>query len=165
MKKPMRKQIKRKKIKEKKLESLEEINPNEAAEKKPEKSLGDLIKEASDGLFYISESDAEIKLFVGRQAASVSRTTVLEQANLAADTPIEERTFADFFAHLIEVQEWFGEEEIATAKKFVELKEILERNIRELKVFKCGKVQLIIYVVGLDATNTLIGIKTEAVET
>ncbi len=40
-----------------------------------------------------------------------------------------------------------------------------EKNLRNLKVFKVGKIQLDIYVVGLDAENRLLGIKTKAVET
>jgi len=45
------------------------------------------------------------------------------------------------------------------------LKILLEKKLKELKVFKIGKIQLDIYVVGLDAESNLTGIQTKAVET
>ena len=63
------------------------------------------------------------------------------------------------------MQDWFGDEETATANKFAELKKLLEDNLRYLKVFKIGKIELDIYIVGLDVESNLIGIKTKAVET
>ncbi len=82
-----------------------------------------------------------------------------------ADTPVEERNFAEFFARLAEIQDWFGDEEKATAQKFADLKKLLESNLRDLKVFKIGKIQLDVYAVGIDAENNLLGIQTKAVET
>jgi hypothetical protein len=66
---------------------------------------------------------------------------------------------------LTEIQDWFGDEEKETAQKFARLRELLEKNLRDLKVFKVGKIQLDVYVVGLDAESKLTGIKTKAVET
>ncbi len=43
--------------------------------------------------------------------------------------------------------------------------ELLENNLKGLKVFKIGKIQLDVYVVGIDAEGKLTGIKTNAVET
>ncbi len=40
-----------------------------------------------------------------------------------------------------------------------------EKNLRDLKVFKIGKIQIDVYVVGLDAEDNLLGIETKAVET
>ncbi len=41
-----------------------------------------------------------------------------------------------------------------------DLREVLQDNLRELKVFKVGKVELDIYVVGLDENDVLLGIQT-----
>ncbi len=89
----------------------------------------------------------------------------MKQTENAANAPVEERDFAEFFKRLTEIQDWFGDEEKATAQKFAELKDLLERNLRDLKVFKIGKIQIDVYVVGLEAENNLLGIKTKAVET
>lgn len=130
-----------------------------------EPSLSQKIKVCVADLYYISESDAEIFPFDGQQAESVTKEEVLSQTQSSVDSIVEEKEFADFFTPLTEIQDWFGDEEKATAQKFVQLKELLERNLRDLKVFKVGKIQLDVYVVGLDIENKMLGIKTKAVET
>ncbi len=127
--------------------------------------LAKQIKKITKGLYYISETDAEIFLLIENKAEAVTVEEVLKQTESAADTPVEERDFNTFFARLTEKQEWFGDEETATANKFAELKKLLENNLRGLKVFKIGKIELDIYVVGLDSESNLMGIKTKAVET
>lgn len=117
------------------------------------------------GLYYMSETDAEIKPFAGQKAGAVSVEEILRQTKAAAGMAVEERNFAEIFARLTEIQDWYGEEEKATAEKFERLNEFLERNLRDLKVFKVGSRRLKIYFVGLDREDRLMGIQTEAVET
>jgi len=123
------------------------------------------IRETSEGLYFMSETDAEILPFFGKQAQAVTKEEILSQTESATNAPVEERNFTEFFARLTEIQDWFGDEEKATARKFGELKILLESNLRDLKVFKIGKIQLDVYAVGLNAENNLLGIKTKAVET
>lgn len=130
-----------------------------------EEELKRQIKKASEGLYYISETDAEILPFFGKQSQAVTKEEILRQTESETNAEVEERNFGEFFVRLTEIQDWFGDEEKATAQKFGELKDLLERNLRDLKVFKIGKVQLDVYAVGLDAESNLLGIKTKAVET
>jgi len=130
-----------------------------------ENKLAKQIKKTAEGLYYISETDAEILPFVGKKAGTVTSEEVLKQIEGAVDTPVEERDFIGFFARLTEMQDWFGDEEKATAEKFAELKDLLEKNLSNLKVFKIGNINLDIYIVGLNSDNILMGIKTKAVET
>jgi len=127
--------------------------------------LAKQIKKVAEGLYYISETDAEIFPFIGNKAQAVTVEEILKETESAADTAVEERDFNEFFARLTEMQDWFGEEETAVADKFAELKKLLEENLKDIQVFKIGKIQLNIYVVGLDSESNLIGIKTKAVET
>jgi hypothetical protein len=66
---------------------------------------------------------------------------------------------------LTKIQDWFGEEETATAQKFSALEKLLLENLKDLKVFKIGEIELDIYFVGLDKQGKLAGVKTKAVET
>ncbi len=161
----MLKKKKHKKSKEKKLTDLPKKVSEQQNKDSGEKELKKQIKKASEGLYYISETDAEILPFFGKQSQTVTKEEIIRQTERAADTPVEERNFGEFFARLTEVQDWFGDEEKATAQKFAELKNLLERNLRDLKVFKVGKIQLDVYAVGINAENNLLGIKTKAVET
>lgn len=161
----MLKRKKSKKLKEKKLE----IPKEKVLEKQKAESCDDNLKEqikiAVKDLYYISETDALIQPFIGKQAKTVSKQEILSQTKKAADSIIEEKDFAEFFARLTEIQDWFGDEEKEIAQKFVQLKELLEKNLRVLKVFRIGEIQFDVYVVGLDAENNLLGIETKAVET
>ncbi len=123
------------------------------------------IKKITDGLFYTSETDAEILPFNGKKAQAVTFEEILAQTGNKPDSAVEERNFTEFFSRLTEIQDWFGDEEKTAAQKFTDLKDLLEKNLKDLKVFKVGKIQLDVYAVGLDAESNLIGIQTKAVET
>lgn len=127
--------------------------------------LYEQIKNASKGLYYVSETDAEIKPFVGTIAEGVSKQEILRQTNKPFDTPVEERNFDEIFERLTKIQDWYGEEEAEAATKFSDLRDLLEKNLTDLRVFKIGKIELDVYFVGLDPKGILAGIKTQAVET
>lgn len=131
----------------------------------PKSDFTEQIKTAVAGLFYISETDAAITVFVGEQAKAVTVDEIRNQTKAAPDSPVEEKKFDEFFNRLTAVEGWFGDEEKATAQKFTDLRNLLEANVRDLTVFKIGKIQIDIYAVGLDAENRLTGIQTKAVET
>jgi hypothetical protein len=131
----------------------------------PNKTLAEQIGKASEGLYYISETDAEISPFTGTKADAVTKENLLSQTANKPDAPVEERDFTDFFTRLTKIQDWFGDEEKQTAAKFARLKELLESNLKNLKVFKVGRIEIDVYIVGLDSESRLAGVKTKAVET
>lgn len=161
----MPKRKKQRKTKEKFLEKTTEKVSVGQDKNSGENLVKEQIKKACKGLFYISETDAEIQPFFGRQAKAVSKEEILSQTGNSPSVPVEKRDFADFFGRLTEIQNWFGDEEKLTAKRFAGLKDLLESNFRDLTVFKIGKINLDIYVVGIDAEDNLLGIKMKAVET
>ena len=127
--------------------------------------LSEQIRIAADGLWYISETDAEIFPFTGSKADSVNKEELLKQIDKPANTTVEEREFDQMFERFVKIQDWYGDEEKATAEKFAALKSLLERNLTDLKVFKVGDIERDIYFVGLDKEGNLAGIQTKAVET
>ena len=128
-------------------------------------ALSEQIRNASEGLYYTSETDAEITPFIGEKAESVSKEEILRQTNHSLDTPVEERNFSEIFQRLIEIQDWYGDEETAIANKYTALKNLLEKNLKDLKIYKIGKIELDIYFVGINHEGVLMGVKTKAVET
>ena len=130
-----------------------------------ERNLAEKIKKIVKDLYYISETDAEIVPFVGEKTATVAKETVLAQTGNKNDAPVEERRFEEFFSHLTEIQDWYGEEEISAARKFSDLRNLLQEELKGLKVFKIGNIELDVYVVGLNSQGILMGVKTKAVET
>lgn len=128
-------------------------------------NLSEKIKKASQGLYYISEIDAEILPFEGTKTDTVSPEEILRQTNNKSDAPIEERNFDEIFQRLTTIKDWFGNEEKLIAEKYAELRDLLTASLKDLKVFKIGKIQIDIYFVGLDSEGNLTGIQTKAVET
>ena len=151
----------KKKIKAEKCSKQSESAENENLES----SLSEQIEKAVKGLYYISETDARILPFVGEKADEVSEEAILSQTESPADSNIEKRDLTEFFQNLTKIQDWFGKKEKLNARKFSALKDLLEKNLKELKVFKIGSIELDIYAVGLDENDILTGIKTKAVET
>jgi len=131
----------------------------------PERRMIDAFAQVSNGLVYISETDAEVLPFIDGEADAVTKETVLKAAGLPDDTRVEEVDFDQFFARLSAVKDWYGDEEKKRAGQFARLGEVLQGYLRELKVFRLGRVQIEIYIAGLDETNHLAGIRTRAVET
>ena len=129
------------------------------------KDLPQLIAEAVEGLTYMSETDAEIIAFSGQITDSLTSETLLQQLGKPDDIKIEEKDFTEFFAPLIKIQDWFGEDERKMTEKFATLKQLLQQNLIGKKVFRLGKIEIDIFVVGLDKDNILRGIQTKAVET
>lgn len=128
-------------------------------------TLSGRIRRIVKDLYYISETDAEIEPFVGKNAESANKESLLSQTGAAADSKVEELNFDDFFLRLTEIQDWFGDEEKKSAAKFSQLKELLQKELKDLKIFKVGQIELDIYAVGLDSNSVLTGIKTKSVET
>ena len=134
-------------------------------ENKDPAALFHRIQQACEGLIYISETDAPVIAFAGQPVDVVTADFILQQAGLPADSPVEERDFAESFGRLTAMKEWFGEVETARAKKFLELQKLLEENLSELKVFRVGSRRLDIFAVGIDKDGRLAGVTTKAVET
>ena len=122
------------------------------------------IEQACEGLIYISETDAPVQAFFGQPTDTVTGEIILQQAGLSAESVIEERNFEEFFARLTTIKDWYGEVETGKAKKFLELKTLLEENLSDLKVFRIGTIQIAIFAVGIDKDGNLVGVTTTAVE-
>jgi hypothetical protein len=153
-----------KKVKKNK-KKIESITAFEKGKSSPEDSLISELESAVKGLYYISETDAEIFTFSGQKANEISRSEILRQTGTSDEIEVEERDFNEIFDRLTTIQDWFGESEKEQAEKFLELRNILENNLRDLKVFKLGRIRKEVYFVGIDSGDLLKGIKTEAVET
>ena len=116
-------------------------------------------------MFYLSETDAEIRPFFGGPAEAATLDAFLNEHGAEYRDQIEEISFCQFFSRLTKINDWFGPKEEANANRFGELKRLFETNFKDLKVFRIGKIRIDIYVVGIDNEGNLAGIKTMAVET
>lgn len=127
-------------------------------------SIAASIREACDGLIFISETDSQVTLFEGGSATDPQKA-VTDDAGPEAASLLSEVTLDSFFGPLTTVQDWFGEKERTMAKKFLEMRKLLEEDLIDLKVFRLGRTRIDIYVVGVTPDGRVLGIRTKAVET
>jgi hypothetical protein len=127
--------------------------------------FADKLAKICKGLIYMSETDAEFTVFKGVKIEELSKESMSAQIKGSPIVSFEEQNFDEFFLRLTTVKDWFGEFEKQKAKRFGELQEFMKASLKDLKVFRIGKIRIDIYIVGLDTKNCLIGLKTNAVET
>jgi len=60
---------------------------------------------------------------------------------------------------------WHDARQIKRAEKFEELKHLLAAELSGLKVFRMGRINVDIYILGIDQDGSIARIKTRAVET
>ena len=70
-----------------------------------------------------------------------------------------------FFAPLVQLQDWYGDEEKAEAAKNQTLLAAVRQVLTDPKVFRIGARKVTIYVVGQSKEGGWAGLKTLAVET
>ncbi|MGI8545359.1 MAG: nuclease A inhibitor family protein [Aridibacter sp.] len=129
--------------------------------------LKEKLDEATDKLFYISESDAPVKPFTGGRAEAVTSGNLLKEIKTGSKNgSIEEITPAEFFEPLTKLRAGASAQETEYAERFDKIKNMLDENLRDVKVFKVGDdYQKKVYIVGLDEEGNLTGVQTEATET
>lgn len=100
----------------------------------------------------------------GAGAEELNGTKLLDLLGLPADTTIEEQSPDDFFADLVEEQDWWGDAEKADAERYQALRRILEAHLDSLHIFRVGEVEVSIYLLGR-CEGDWVGLRTLSVET
>ena len=115
-------------------------------------------------LTFISETDADVIPFIAASPGSKSLRSYLKALDVTS-TDVEEIAFEEFFARLTREREWFGEREKKRAERFSNLRDVLSKNLRDLRVIRVGRIRIDIYLAGISASGRLAGVKTKAIET
>jgi hypothetical protein len=125
------------------------------------------LEEAAKGLSFQSESDYPIEPFLIRTSGNepITPALVLKAMKQALDAPVKTGAIEEFFATATEEQDWHNEAERQTTRRFQELVKVLQENLSDLQVFKVGKVERDVYVVGRTPAGALAGVKTKVVQT
>lgn len=136
--------------------------------RKPSKKNDSFEKRLSDacrGLVYISETDSPVEPFFGAEVAGITKGSVLAVIGKPSSTKHVEITFDKFFDRLTAKKDWHSKIERKNADGFEKLRALLEVELKDIAVYKCGNIQIEIIVVGLDKSGWLAGVKMDAVET
>jgi Nuclease A inhibitor-like protein len=134
---------------------------------KEKKSLKDEIIALCSDLMYPSESDEKIDYFEIEIPTEdkLSITNFRIYNGIRPEIEIEEMTFEKFFAPLIKIEDWYGEEEKKWAQDSLKLKELLVEKLKEISILKVGRVEIDLYLFGKSEECKWEGLKTKIIET
>ena len=130
-------------------------------------SLKDEIISLSSDLMYPSESDEKIEYF----EMELSTDERLSLANfrmnngIRPEIEIEEMDFEKFFAPLIKIEDWFGDDEKKWANDSLKLKQLITDKLKDIKIYKVGKTEVEVYLFGKSEDCKWEGLKTKLIET
>jgi hypothetical protein len=122
------------------------------------------LREATRGLTFMSESDYPFEVF-DWGAAEPTEEFLRGLTGEADDAPVETRSAADFFRTASSEAEWKNAEQLAAARRFQSLLRLLEENLKDLRAYRVGSVNIPVYVAGRTAAGRWLGVSTRVVET
>ncbi len=118
-------------------------------------------------LWYPSESDEPIE-WISFQACVPSPLTISDlefYQGIPPEVVVEEISAEVFWEPVTSIEDWYGEDEQAQVKKFVDLKLLLETNVKNLQAFRVGQIEIDLYLLGQVNEKEWGGLKTKLIET
>jgi hypothetical protein len=117
------------------------------------------LQAASEGLLYPSETDEPFEpLSWGRAVGDLTAREAARLAGASAAAVVEEQTLAEFFKPLTV-------DEADDAEQWRRLQQVVEEQLSGARVFRVGRVNIDVFIVGRAADGEWVGIKTRVVET
>ena len=132
---------------------------------KTDEELFGALTEATIGLLYMSESDYPFEVIRWSGSEQLSPEYLRRAAVADSSTKVEESAVDEFFRVPAGEQEWKGEAQLAEAKRYQHLRNLLEENLTGIKVYRVGEINIGVYVVGRSAEGSWLGVSTRVVET
>lgn len=124
------------------------------------------LRAASEGLMMMSESDYPFKVVRVEGAGEIEPDALREMAGSERDAPVETQTLEEFFGASLTEAEWKSTKEIENARRFQALASWLRENLAGARVYRVGRVNIAVYVLGrAQLSGNLIGLTTRVVET
>ena len=106
------------------------------------------LGKASLGFFYMSESDYPFELIRWDSCSEITPEFIRSITGEPTDCPIQETDVNTFLSG-----------------RYQKLAQPLKDNLSELKVYKVGRINMPVYIVGRSPEGNLIGLSTRVVET
>jgi len=122
-----------------------------------------LLQQASEGLLYMSESDYPYEVICW-EGSELTEESLLKKAEISLDSPTQRLEFSQFVDLDAPDPDWYGEQEKVDSAKFRRLMNLIKDNLKDLRVYRVGKTQVQIFILGL-LDGQIVGLKTTSIET
>ena len=132
--------------------------------KSDEKLLTELTQ-ATDGLLFMSESDYPFEPVRWPDQTELTPDAVRRLTGSDESAPIETQSVNDFFRPAATEADWKNAQQLAAARRYQALVGWLQDNLADVRVYRIGRIQIDVYIVGRSAAGSWIGLKTRVIET
>ncbi len=123
------------------------------------------LKEATEGLTFMSESDYPLEVVHWEELQEITHHFLRQVSEQPAAAPVRMQSVDEFFHVAVSEAKWKSTEQLAVAKRYQILVRLLKDNLKDLKVYRIGEVNIPAYVVGRSASGKWAGVSTRVVET
>jgi Nuclease A inhibitor-like protein len=123
------------------------------------------LKQATDGLLFISESDYPFQPVRWSTQTELTPDDVRHLASHDENAPIETQSVNDFFRAAASQATWKNAQQLAVARRYQALVGWLQDNLTDIRVYRIGRIQIDVYIVGRSATGNWVGLQTRVIET
>jgi hypothetical protein len=129
-------------------------------------TLQELLTQHCKGVLYPSESDEPIEYFsLDLPIDQKLSKHEIAKAFGANKAEVKEWNFEDFFGPVVQIKSWFGQEETENAEAIKKIGQLLIANTADYQVFRIGKIEIIVVIIGKSSNSRWEGIKTLLIET
>ena len=129
-------------------------------------TIQDLLPEleaACKDLLWRSEADYPFEVVV--LTAKAHNVLAVIKEGYPGDTPMVPISLDDFFGQSTQERAWFDSRELALVQRYRNLYDLLEATLENLQVYRIGRVEMDVYLVGETEDQQVVGVKTKIVET
>lgn len=132
---------------------------------KSDQGIIEELKQLTEGLLWMSESDYPFETILWEGLPEISAQFLRSLSGQAEDAPVEIVSVDEFFRVAMSEESSRTEESRRDAKKYRRVVQTLKDNLDEVKVYRVGKINIPVYVVGRNQTGNWLGISSRVVET
>jgi hypothetical protein len=132
-----------------------------------DEDLYKIFSESINGLFYITELDYPFEVFVWENTkdTAITKAEILKRTNGSPDDVIEDFDFDFLFSTPTLDQDWHTPEDKERVEHFRNLVKVLKENLRDIKVFRRGRIYIDVYITGRAPSGNIAGISTKQMQT
>lgn len=127
-------------------------------------TLTEKLAELTNRLFWMDEEGFPFQVFAW-ETDRITLDQLLQLTHHSRGTPVEVMSVDEFFAPAIEKRDEQSQQNIVKVNRYKALLETLKYNLSDIKVYRVGKGQVYVYIIGTTRDDNLAGISTQVLET
>ena len=125
------------------------------------------LSEASSGLLFQTELDYPFEVFVydNTKETTINKETILKLMKGSLTDPIDEIDIDTLFSTPTLKQDWHTAEDKKRVVRFRNLVSSIKENLKEIKVFKTGRIYIDVYIAGRAPSGNIVVVSTKLMQT